>query len=373
MEVFLADLAEEQAAAGHAVRVVVHEGTPFRRGCVETRRGVRVRRVPILGQAAYTPIAPGFVWALHEELRRDPPDVIHLHMPNVSAFWTLLPLLSRRPAPTVVHWHADVLTENMPLVLKIFYRIYAPLERRLLARAKRVIVSSPPYLKSSKTLGPFHDKCIVVPLGMRPERLAPSDAPTKIGEGKIVLSVGRFTYYKGFEYLIRAAENIQDAVIIIAGGGPLLPAMQELTAELGLQDKVLLPGRVSDEELAELFRQCEVFCLPSIDRAEAFGVVLLEAMNAGKALLTAHVEGSGMSWVNQDGETGMLVPGRDPEALGSALGRLLADADLRKRMGSAGQRRFHMLFHIKVVETALARVYTDALGQTQGMVDAGGA
>lgn len=360
IETFLADLARAQAAAGHAVHVLVHEREPFRRVPEETVKGVQLSKALTFGEFVYAPIAPGFGLRLARLIKKKRIDVLHLHMPNISVFWVLL--LKPR-IPVVIHWHADVFSENMPATLRAFYKLYGPLEKALLKRAERVIVTSPPYLESSRTLQPFREKCSIVPLGMHPERLC-DDCKQPVGEmGKIVLSVGRFTYYKGFEYLIRAVAELPGVRLVIAGSGPLLSEMRRLVDELGLEGTVELPGRVDDAELARLLAQCDVFCLPSIDRAEAFGVVLLEAMNAGKPLVTAHVEGSGMSFVNEDGRTGIVVPGRDHRSLAEALQRVLGDETMRNEMGRRGRERFLEHFHIDVVEAAVRRVYDEAMNQ----------
>ena len=94
-------------------------------------------------------------------------------------------------------------------------------------------------------------------------------------------------------------------------------------------------GAVADDELAALYRACDVFVLPSVTRQEAFGVVQLEAMAAGKPVVSTDL-GTGVGWVNRHGETGFVVPPRDPVALREAIGRLLADPELQKSMGDGG-------------------------------------
>ena len=105
-------------------------------------------------------------------------------------------------------------------------------------------------------------------------------------------------------------------------------------------------GSVDDDELAALYRACDVFVLPSVTRQEAFGVVQLEAMAAGKPVVSTDL-GTGVGWVNRDGETGYVVPPRDPRALREALARLLADANLQKSMGDAAAKRIRAEFTLE--------------------------
>ena len=103
-------------------------------------------------------------------------------------------------------------------------------------------------------------------------------------------------------------------------------------------------------------------CLPSTERTEAFGLVLLEAMAFGKPTVSSRVPGSGMSWVVQHEETGLMVPPRDVAALAEALERLRDDPSLARQLGAAGQKRFHRTFAITPSVEALQRVYDQVTG-----------
>ena len=123
------------------------------------------------------------------------PDVLHLHLPNTSAFWALKSRRARA-IPWVVHWHSDVIGPGLDAKLKLFYPLYRPFEQALLKRADAVIATSPPYLESSRALQPFRDKCRVIPLGLDPARLEPSATATASvwrNDGRLkVLAVGGF-------------------------------------------------------------------------------------------------------------------------------------------------------------------------------------
>ncbi len=360
IETFLQGLAEEQVRLGHAVRVLAHHARSGRPTSVETRNGVEVVRARVLGNIAFAPVSPAFVRHLVRNPLGFTPDISHVHMPNASALASMIS--SRNHSRVVVHWHADVVTDRQ-LSLKILYPFYGQLERRLLARAERVIATSQQYLETSRPLQSFHDKCAVIPLGLDPGQVRPadSDAGTRVrashGNRPLVLAVGRFSYYKGFDHLIRAMGRIPEAGLCIIGEGPLRGHCRRLVSELGLNDRVDLPGMLPEEDLWHHYAAADFVCLPSIERTEAFGMVLLEAMACGKPLVTTRVEGSGMSFVNVHGLTGLQVAPEDPEALAGALRRLLRDPERAAAMGRAGRKRLYELFTMETVAQQVEALY----------------
>lgn len=362
IENFLRDLAREQAATAEVLVLAHHH----QRGASTSREemdNVAVVRVRTFGSLAHTPLAPGFGAVLARELAGFRPDVVHAHLPNVSAFWLLL---HPPGCPVVVHWHADVAPSALDRRLAALYPFYRPLEQALLRRARRIVVTSRPYLETSQPLARHRDRCRVVPLGLDPARFVGRDqeaAQAPPDAGPMLLAVGRFAYYKGFEHLVRAAALLPGVRVVIAGGGPLWPAMRRLVDGLGLAGQVELPGPVDDATLHRLLAGCQVFCLPSVERTEAFGMVLLEAMAFGRPLVTTAIPGSGMGYVNQDGITGIAVRPGDPQALAAAVRRLLDDDGLRCGMGRAARERFAAEFHIRPAARRISAVYAEARGE----------
>jgi len=333
---------------------------------MEEDEGVLVERVPILGRLAFAPIAPGFGRALRRAVAGFKPDILHLHLPNLAGAYVLG---LRPPCALVLHWHADVVSGISPAVA-LGRLAYGPIERGLLRRAAMVVATSEAYLETSRPLAPFRNKCRVVPLGLDPGRFAGLDAAAAAADaddGATVLAVGRLAFYKGFEHLVAAAASLPSgARVVVAGEGPFGPRLKALAARLGLGGRVLFPGLLTDPELFARLATCAAFCLPSVERTEAFGVALLEAMAFARPLVTTAVPGSGMGLVNAAGETGLVVPLADPEALAGALAKLLAGADTRRRMGRAGRERLLALFSIDRAAAALSRVYAEALGEPRG-------
>lgn len=284
-------------------------------------------------------------------------DIIHVHSPNPIA--EVLSIFS--PKPVIIHWHSDIVKQ------KILYKFYKPFQQMALKKAKRVICTSPQYLVSSKQLERHKEKAVIIPVGLNPKRLFCDkqdekflELRNKVKGKKIILSIGRLIYYKGFEYLIQAAKYLPDnVVVVIAGDGPLYSKLKGMIDQLGLKDKVFLTGRVND--IGIFLRNCDLFCLPSIERSEAFGLVLVEALFYGKPLVTTDVYGSGMSYVNKDGETGLVASPKDPKALASAINKILSDSNLYKKFSDNAKERFKE-FEISSIGDRIIQIYKENFG-----------
>lgn len=318
---------------------------------------VTVHRRRIQANAGFIPFSFDFGARLRRVIEEFRPDILHLHLPSPVVFSQLwIP----KDIPIIIHWHADV-RGAQGFSLRFGYPVYSYFEKAVLRRAVRIIATSDPYLEYSPTLRPFRAKCRVVPLGLDPQRLCV--APSLHGSGPSVLSVGRLAIYKGFENLIRAARLLPHSRFEIIGKGPCRGQLEKEIHLLGLEDRVKLSGYLPDSKLQNRMAQADIFCLPSVHRSEAFGMVLLEAMCHGKPLVSTSIPGSGTGWVNKDGETGYVVPPGDVTALADALGRLLSDSSLRSSMGNAARIRFEKYFHIQCCAETIARIYGSALQQ----------
>lgn len=143
-----------------------------------------------------------------------------------------------------------------------------------------------------------------------------------------VYAAGRFSHYKGFDNLVSAAARLiskhPHLRFVIAGDGETRKDILRQAHDLGISGHVLCPGRVSDKEYWALMSRCRMFCLPSTERSEAFGVVLLEAMAMGKYCISTCIPGSGTAWVNQNGQTGATIPPGDVSALVEAISQALS-------------------------------------------------
>lgn len=323
----------------------------------------------------FTPVSPGFPWRLSRMIKSFRPDIVHLHLPNPSAFWALF-LISARRIPWVIHWHADVITDQHDWKMKFFYQIYRHFEAALLKRSAAVITTSPPYLASSQPLQPWIEKCRVVPLGVDPSRLldaapAVADQTANVIRSQTrehdvlaplrVLAIGRLTYYKGFRYLIEAAALVPDLEVHIVGTGDQASELKALAASLNLQQQVTFHGALDNRQLALQMTLCDCICLPSIERTEAFGMVLLEAQSFAKATVVSDVPGSGMGWVVEHNKTGLKVPPADAAALADAFRVLQNNRAGLIEMGRNGRQKFAREFDINKAVGGLIQVYQQVL------------
>lgn len=269
-------------------------------------------------------------------------DVVHVHAPWPQSSLNLF--LRRFDGAVVVHWHSDIVRQ------RLLYAGYRWLERWLLRRADRICVTSPKLLRESAALEGFGGKALSIPIGITEAGFRIDDEEVQaLRRGHagraIVFALGRLVPYKGFEHLIRAARSLApDTRVLIGGDGPLLGALDAMLRELGVADHVQLLGALGDRDVELHMRACDVFCLPSVHKSEAFGIVQLEAMRAGRPVVSTRLHGSGVDWVNEDGVTGLTVPAGDAGALAQALARIAGDPALARRLGANGRKRYEEFF-----------------------------
>jgi glycosyltransferase involved in cell wall biosynthesis len=301
--------------------------------------GVRVVRAANWGMLQSTSMAPTLPWLLWQ--RRRHADIVHVHMPDPMA--ALAVWFARPHGRLVLHWHSDVVRQ------RVARHAYRPLERWLMRRADAVIATSQAYADSSPVLRAFRDKVVVIPIGTPQPEPPDSDRIDELRRRyagrRIVFALGRMTYYKGWDVLIEAAQDLPpDVLVVIGGGGPELPRYRAQAERAGRDDRVRFVGPLSAASVEAHFAIASAFCMSSTLRAEAFGVVVLEAMARGVAVAASDIPGSGLGWLHQDGVTGLRVPARDAPALAAALRRLLDDAELCARFGAAGRARWAEMF-----------------------------
>jgi rhamnosyl/mannosyltransferase len=315
-----------------------------------------VWRAPVFAEVSSQPLSLAYV----RRVRALAPhfDVLHVHLPNPLA--ALAVYLARPTAKIVLHWHSDVVGKGA------LARVVAPLETWLCRRADLVIGPTPIHLAASNQAALIAPKGAVVPFCVDASMPAPGDADPqavaavrqRLGGRKIVFSLGRLVPYKGFDVLVDAAKSLpEDVGVMIGGGGPLAASLEARIVAAGLSEKVVLTGRVPDAALPDCLAACDVFCLSSVNRAEMFGIVQLEAMAFGKPVVATDIPGSGVPWVNRHGETGLVVPPGDAAKLAAALTAILADPALAARLGQGGRDAVAGRFSPEGVRRALADAY----------------
>ena len=341
-----------------------------------------VYKTPSLGKVAGTAICPGMPWLARVLHKARDYDLVHLHLPDPMAHLAAecLPKSVKR----VITWHSHIVRQKRLLKLD------QPFLKGLLNRVDAIIVPTPAHISSSSQLTACRrpERCHVVPFGIdyapfdraarQHQRIA--DLRASLGgsnETPIAFAIGRHVYYKGLEYLVRAMIDVPRGVLVIGGDGPLTANLKAVSRALGLDARVRFVGRIPDEELPLYYHACEVFCMPSVAPAEAFGLVQLEAMACGKPVVCCELH-NGVTYVNRDGETGLVVPPRDPKALAAALNHLFGDPALRQRLGERGRQRARREFSVDSMVAGTLGVYRSLLRtkvserNSDGVVDAVG-
>ena len=342
---------------------IARRGIPVEVLCAHTQARTRtdradggydITRAATWGRLLSTSMSPALVF--HARRMCEQADLVHVHMPDpmtALALW-----LAEPRGKLVVHWHSDVVRQRLAL------QIYRPLQDWLLRRADAIIATSGAYAESSPWLRQWRKKTTVIPIGISdrqdgPWHAAASRIRERFGGRHIVFSLGRMTYYKGFDVLIDAAAAMSDHCVIIAGGeGELLGRYRDQVARRGLTHKISFVGHIPQQELGAYFSAASVFCLASTQRAEAYGVVLLEAMAMGKPVVATDIPGSAVPWVNQSGVTGLNVPVGDAKALAEAVNRIVGDKAYSERLGMAGRARFEQSLSAEVMVQATVDLYS---------------
>jgi glycosyltransferase involved in cell wall biosynthesis len=255
-------------------------------------------------------------------------DIIHHHYPFPNMELALLrhmDLLKKKRL--IITWHANIKTTRWSWISKY----YDPIVKRLLNIAETIVVTSPQLLESSEFLKDYKEKVKVIPLSFNPVVCSVSVSPKRLVADSVfrILFVGKLRAYKGLEYLIRAIVDL-DVELTIVGEGETELELQTLVDTLGLRSKVCFRKGISDEALAGIYQSSDLFVLPSISEAEAFGVVQLEAMANGLPVINTRLD-SGVPHVSVDGLTGLTVAPRDSEELAAAIEKIKSDPALYER------------------------------------------
>lgn len=317
----------------------------------------QVHRTASYGILNSTSITPKLIYKLWK--MGNSYDVIDVHHPDPMAFLAIF--LVRPKAKLVIHWQSDIVRQ------KLMGKLFLPLQNWVLKRADRVILASQAYGENSADLKEYLSKMAVVPIGID-EKLLQVDndklqeIQKKYSGKKIIFALGRLVTYKGFDYLIEAAKYLDDNYIVLLGGkGPQEQNLLDLIEEYGVQNRVEMLGYISEEEKYAYFQASTLFCLPSVSKAEAFGVVLVEAMAFAKPTVLSHIKGSGMNWVCKNGVTGLQVEPRDAETLAQAIKAITADKSQYEEYSHNARERYEELFTREKMVELLTTLYRSIL------------
>jgi len=376
--------------AGTPRALLVTNDFPPRIGGVQQYEWNLVRQLPADRVAVLAPRWPGWrehdrdqAFAVHRwpvrfmwptsELARRIRSLVREHHSDVVVFGQGLPLpligpgLSARGVPYVVLTHGVELWMSR-----------VPASRVVLARAlgaaSEVTATSGYTAAAVRRAVPSGVGVTVLTPGVDDRRFSPQVDGGAVRESlgledrPVVLCVSRLVARKGQDVLIRGTAALRQIVpettLVIAGGGPYRPRLEALARE-SPPGSVVFAGEVSDAELPSWYGACDAFAMPCRSRwggleVEGFGIVFLEAAAAGKAAVAGRSGGAEEAVV--DGETGVLVEGREPKAVALAVARLLQHRDLASAMGAAGRARVEREFAWPRKAEALAQILRRAAG-----------
>lgn len=324
--------------------------------------GAGVEAVGSIGMLMSMPLAPMYPLRLARRAKDFDIIIHHAPFPLMDMGIMLMP----KSCPIVIHWHAEVI--GRPALMKIL----APLFRRSLKRADKIIVSHGAIVENSPFLREFAEKCIVVPYGCDLAYWSDLSAVQREAvdrlqqqHPRLVVAIGRLVSYKGYEVFLRAIRDV-DAEAIVIGDGPLKADLTDLATQLGILDRVRFLGVLPPDEVKQYLHAAKVLAFPSVTEAEAFGLVQLEAMAAGKPVVNTDLP-TAVPHVARDGKEGFTVPPNDPAAFALSLRRLLDQPDLAARLGEAGKERVHSEFSQSLFLSRIQTVYNETLEQRRSV------
>jgi O-antigen biosynthesis rhamnosyltransferase len=284
-------------------------------------------------------------------------DIVHYHYP--WPYMDLVHFIARSGKPTVVTYHSDIIRQKR---LRVIYR---PIEKLFFNSVDAIVPTSPNYGATSSILRPYQDKLRVIPIGID-EREYPEVSQERrsywrrsFGE-RFFLFVGMLRYYKGLHVLLDAIPGAEYKVLIV-GAGPIERDLRAQAAHLKLNNVHFL-GALPDEDKVALLDLAVGAVFPSHMRAEAFGVFLLEAAMFAKPLISSEI-GTGTSFVNVDGETGIVIHPGDPSALRRAMDYIWTHPDEAARLGKNARARYENLFTAQTMAKAYLSLYRSILAK----------
>lgn len=328
------------------------------RGRDDVINGVKVHRAGSMGILFSLPISFPFLFKFRNMAGKA--DIVHIHCPFPLA--DLACMLSGYKGKVVVSWHSDVVKQKKLMLL------YRPVMEWLLKRADVIIVSANGIIEGSSYLGPYKEKCRIIPFAVNPEvdRKGKEYLETlplrRIDEEQITrfLFVGRLVYYKGVDVLLRAFAKVENAKLHIVGSGELENQLKNFVYSNNMSDKVSFKGNISDQELEREFEDCDVFVLPSVMKSEAFGLVQQEAMAYGKPVINTKLK-SGVPEVSVDGETGITVEPGDVDGLTKAMQELIDNPVKRLRLGKAARKKVDEQYTMEVMLERVKEIYENCI------------
>lgn len=295
--------------------------------------------------------------------------LIHLNVPNplIELQLLLYFLIRGKKQKLLITYHAEAPHYTPFHWFFDFLRMFWFLP--LLIIADKIVATTNEYVRGSFILRKFKKKIEVIHLGLdfkkfrKCSKIKTIRKKLNIKKGeKIILFVGRLFPYKGLEYLLQAFEIVsrvdKKTKLIIVGKGRLKAKLIKIARNLKIDKKVIFTGEILEREKNTLYKLSDIFVLPSINKGEAFGLSMVEAMYFGKPVISTNIKGSGVNFVNLNRVTGLVVEPKNSKALAEAILKLLRDKNLRKKLGRNARERAVKLFDGKKMIEKYEKLYS---------------
>jgi len=319
--------------------------------------GAEVHCYPLLFEIA----SCGFSLQLFKDFKRHTQwaDIIHYQTP--WPFADMLHVFNRIKTPSIITYQSDIVRQ------KYLLQIYKPLMHCFLGQVQAIVTSSENYLNSSEVLKRYKYKTSVIPNGIAnipgkysqlEKNKVQQELVNKVGDD-FFFFMGVLRYYKGLSYLLTALKEV-DYVIVIAGAGPEELKLKKQADELGLKNVIFL-GFVSELEKEILYQLSKAVIFPSCERTEAYGITLVEAALHQRAMISTELK-TGTSFINKNGETGVVVAPKNSEQLRAAMDKLYKNEELTRKMGLAAYQRYQKLLTSQLMAEAYVKLYSRVIG-----------
>lgn len=330
---------------------------------INNLKSYEVNLVRSYGKFLSVELSPNIYFKGNKMIADGKVDIVHGHLPNP---WVNLLIQSNTNCPSLVTWHSDVIRQKFS---KFFYNF---LQKTTLKKVDRIIVPSEAHYNSSNFLQSLkiENKISFIPIGIEIDNLKKEEEidnefietiKSKISNKKVILTIGRHVYYKGYEYLIKSLKTVdKDAILIMVGEGPLTKKLKYIVKTYSLESKVLMLKNLKRNQLKYLYKICDIFTLPSIERTEAFGIVSAEAMVFKKPTVVCDLK-NGVNDLNKNEYNSLYAKLRTPDDLSDKLNYLIKNEDYAKKLGENGYKHVNDNYDFNKVAVEIEKVYCSIL------------
>ena len=365
-ERYIYNLSKYLVKMGHEVHVIASNFPKTKE--FEVIDGITVERRKCLMRPLRNPIAPGML-RLGKKIKEY--DVIHTHNEHSFAAMVAAYLRKRTDVPLILTCHGQLRFGSK--MADYFERVYSRIiGRGIFKAADRIISLSSSDLNYISSLGLDPKKISILPNAIDPEELFKIGSSSSMIDSsrssflkkyslagkRIIMFVGPVIQRKGVEYLIKSIPKVlkktgDDSVFVLVGGGEFLNRARRLVKEMQINDRVIFTGRLTEEELIEIYRCADLFVLPSL--SEGVPTTILEAMYFGVPVVATDIPGV----KDHFKDVALLVPPKNEDRLAEAIVKLLEDEELTRRLSKAGEELVKNRYTWDVVARGYEKIYEE--------------